>query len=121
MWIYSISTGRITRDEIFLGLAYSGNDKLGICKNNPFAIAVKDHGPLPIGFYIMEEIVEGTHMGPFAIKLKPDPSNDMFGRSEFFIHGDNGLGTASDGCPCTSLDNRKLMWNSDEHQFQVIA
>ncbi len=120
MWLYSQSTGRVTKDDKFYGVGYAGNNKEGRCKDNPLAQNIKNHGPLPQATYTMTEVVEGTHMGPFAIKLLPEPSSQMFGRSEFYIHGDDGAGTASDGCICVSQVLRKTMWDSDDKKVQVI-
>jgi hypothetical protein len=61
---------------------------------------VKDVGPLPKGKYIVEDPEDGTHLGPKAFPLTPDPVNEMFGRGSFFIHGANVEHPAlsSDGC-----------------------
>jgi Protein of unknown function (DUF2778) len=101
--------------------AYAGN---GADKNNPDAEFVKNHGPLPVGGYTMLLPLEGTHLGPCAIPLLPDPSNDMGGRGDFFIHDDSvdHPGDASDGCLVTEgVTSRRTMWASPDHRLVVVA
>ena len=111
---YEISTGRITafdstNTESFVGIGYSGN---GPCINDPDKTWVKDHGPIPLGIYIIgapEEHPESV--GAYAIPLTPDPGNTMFGRSGFFAHGDNPQAnhSASDGCIVTPRQIRTII------------
>jgi RHS repeat-associated protein len=74
---------------------YSGN---GQGLNNPAAQNQPNVGPLPQGSYT----VGGTtnRRGPNTRPLIPDPSNNMYGRSGFLLHGDNAAmnNTASEGC-----------------------
>jgi RHS repeat-associated protein len=74
---------------------YSGK---GQGLNNPAAQNQPNVGPLPQGSYI----VGGTtnRRGPNTRPLIPDPSNNMYGRAGFLLHGDNAAlnNTASEGC-----------------------
>lgn len=67
--------------------------------NDPSAEHLRSKGPLPRGFY---RIVEADHprFASPALKLYPLPETEMYGRSGFWIHGDNHLGnrSASSGC-----------------------
>jgi type VI secretion system (T6SS) effector TldE1-like protein len=126
MFTYESSTGRLfDPNQTFMASGYAGGDK-GLHKegiNNPAYEQVHNVGPLPQGLYTMGIPVEGSHLGPLAIPLIPDPNNQMFGRSDFFVHGDHigAPGTASDGCMIFAHDIRTLLSKSDERQIQVIA
>jgi len=81
-----------------LATGYSGH---GDGVNNPAMQNVHDFGPIPQGVYTIGEPLDPPdHLGTLAMPLTPDPANEMFGRSEFFIHGDNAAmnHSASDGC-----------------------
>jgi hypothetical protein len=97
-WTYKITSGALlNQNNIQVGLGYSGH---GMGLNNPAMTNAPDVGPLPVGTYTIGRPMEDDHVGIFALPLTPDPSNQMFGRSAFFIHGDNPAlnHTASDGC-----------------------
>ena len=96
-------TGKLFTDagEI-MGTGYAG----GNCgqnpegRNNPDMQDAKAIGPLPCGRYRLGEPVMQSHLGPYAIPLIPDASNEMYGRGAFYMHGDrtNAPGCASEGC-----------------------
>jgi len=90
--------------------------------NAPAYQYTPDIGPLPTGLYTMGDAVEGSHLGPLAIPLTPDPSNEMGGRSGFFVHGDKigAPGCASDGCIILSHATRLLLMASTDRQISVI-
>jgi hypothetical protein len=58
-----------------------------------------------------------------VMRLTPDPTNEMFGRSAFLIHGDSikAPGTASEGCIIQSNPVRTLVSKSSNRRLQVIA
>lgn len=103
-----------------VGVGYSG---FGLAKNDPAAQHVPNVGPIPVGFYTMEEPIDSPSHGPFAIPLTPDPSNEMFGRSAFLMHGDSiqHPGGASEGCIIQGPATRHKVWDSGDHRLQVIA
>lgn len=80
-----------------LATGYSGNN-LGL--NNPAAQMQKDVGPVPQGDYTIEPPHADAKVGPIAMRLDPAPGNEMYGRGDFLIHGDNAAmdHTASEGC-----------------------
>jgi Protein of unknown function (DUF2778) len=80
----------------FLSGCYAGMD---IGKNNAAMQEVHDVGPLPAGIYTIGLMVMRHPLGP-SMMLTPDLTNEMFGRSGFFIHLDNPAhpGFSSDGC-----------------------
>ena len=89
----SIGGGRL----IYRASGYAGR---GEGKNNPTAQALVGQGPLPRGVYLVGPPLDHPRLGPLAFGLNPIPSNEMFGRSGFLIHGDSrkNPGQASSGC-----------------------
>lgn len=105
MYFYSQSTGRlqhgINNTLTIIGTGYAGGNcgKNPEGRNNPAMQGVRMIGPLPRGVYTIGQPIEHTKLGPCAVPLTPDPSNDMMGRSAFFIHADTITpGDASEGC-----------------------
>ncbi len=95
---YERTTGKLTKDSgELIGIGYSGH---GEGKNNPSMEQIHNVGPLPKGKYMVGEPYTNPHSGPFTMNLTPDPSNEMYGRSGFMLHGDSipNPGTASTGC-----------------------
>ena len=94
---YQQSTGILTHDGAEVEVGYSGN---GQWMNDPASQNVKDHGPIPQGVYTIGEPEQDPVTGPVSMRLQPAAGNEMFGRGDFLIHGDNALmdHTASDGC-----------------------
>jgi hypothetical protein len=120
LWTYRQSTGEIIHNGELIGIGYSGN---GQWKNDPASQDIVDHGPLPRGLYTMTDLVKDhPKLGPYVIVLTPDPSNDMFGRSEFRWHGDSLLspGNGSDGCIVSSRLIRVEAWSQNDHQLEVV-
>lgn len=120
-WTYKQSTGQLTDSTGFLvATGYAG---MGKGMNNPEMQGVQKIGPLPVGKYTFGTPVPYSHLGPFAIPLIPDSSNEMFGRGDFYVHGDSvdDPGNASEGCIIQSHPIRDLMWTSGDHQLEVVA
>lgn len=123
MWIYSQSSGRMDREGgLLVGLGYSGN---GDGLNNPAAQNIHNVGPLPQGKYTIGGVLMRgpgkTGLG--VLPLTPDPANEMFGRSGFFMHGDNPEmnHTASDGCIVLSYTVRAAIADSEDKELTVTA
>ena len=90
--------------------------------NNSAMCNVPDVGPLPPGLYTMGTPVEHSHLGAFAIPLTPDPANEMYGRKDFYCHGDTTpSGNASEGCVILPRDIREMMHTSSDQKIQVVA
>lgn len=119
MWIYVQKTGEILRDSSHVGYGYSGRLD---GKNNPAFQGVRETGPIPVGMYVIGQWVNTATHGPFVLPLMPDPENEMFGRSDFLIHGDSILnpGTASKGCIIASRMVREAISQSNDTLLQVI-
>jgi hypothetical protein len=99
--VYEQATGRLLIYEQgsydSLAVGYSGSlSRHGV--NDPSKQCVRGTGPLPRGIYAIG--APGPGPSPYSLRLTPDSSNDMCGRSGFLIHGDSVAhpGDASDGC-----------------------
>ena len=120
------STGELTycwresRVEI-TSHAWAGNHA---GKNNPAMQDVRCVGPLPQGKYFIEQPVTHPHLGPFAMHLIPDSSNQMFGRDAFYIHGPsmgNNRGQESMGCIIADRQSRENLWATGARELRVVA
>lgn len=121
MWKYEQSTGRLyNASGALVATSYSGK---GAHKNKPDSQAVVGMGPLPRGTYTMGAPRTSSKTGPYVMDLTPNPANEMFGRSAFQVHGDSvkNPGTASSGCIIMPRKVRELMWDSGDHQIEVVA
>ena len=118
MWTYSQGTGKLfDPDGVHIATGYSGK---GRGKNNCALQHVKNVGPIPQGIYTIGQAYNSAKVGPFALQLTPDPSNDMGGRSAFLIHGDNRTGTASEGCIILGRMVRDRLNYSAERLLKVV-
>jgi hypothetical protein len=120
-WLYEQSTGRMyAADGSVAGVGYSG---AGDCKNNCKTQAVHNEGPIPTGSYRIGQPIDTITHGPFVLPLTPDPTNQMFGRYGFLIHGDSVVnpGTASEGCIIMSRDVRNAIAESRDWELKVVA
>lgn len=136
MWKFTIINGYIEEDGKRYGAGYSGK---GEGKNNPAMCAVHNVGPLPPNLYswpakfeCSTRLVEGQECvdchgvgvhkhGPDVLRLTPQDPGAMFGRDGMLCHGDNGHGTASEGCPCFDHGIRVLMMTSADRRMVVVT
>ena len=118
MWTFKQSKGIFSGN----GKTFSGWAGHGQGKNNPDAQEEKGIGPLPRGKYMMDRVEESPNTGPFTIVLSPDPSNEMFGRGDFRIHGAAFVHPelSSDGCIILSRADRMDVWSSGDHDLEVV-
>jgi hypothetical protein len=113
--VFEQATGRmlIKQDGKYdtLGVGYSGSLSKG-GRNDPSKQCESDIGPIPRGLYTIGP--PGPGPSPYSLRLTPDPSNDMCGRSGFLIHGDSVShpGDASDGCIILSRAEREAIVKS---------
>jgi hypothetical protein len=108
VFTYSQSSGILECDERFVTVGYAG---FSAGKNNPAAQAVARTGPIPQGMYTIGAAKTHDRLGPCVMALTPDAGNEMFGRSEFYIHGDNPThpGQSSDGCVVIPSPDRQTI------------
>lgn len=120
MWVYSQSTGKLSKDGVFMTIGYSGHAE---GKNNPNMQSVPNVGPIPVGLYYIEAPIDTDTHGPFVLRLTPDPKNEMFDRSGFLVHGDSikDPGSASHGCIIMPRYARERMWDLNDHVLRVVS
>jgi hypothetical protein len=119
VWEYSQKFGTLQRDGELVARGYSGN---GDGKNNPLKQNVKGVGPIPRGNYIVTlKPIDTVSHGPCVLVLTPAPSNEMFGRSAFLIHGDSksAPGSASKGCIIVGRAARERIAASGDSLLRV--
>lgn len=124
MWTYEQKSGKLSHNAEPVATGYAGGN-CGLSpegKNNPDMQNVPKVGPLPQGKYKFGTPVAQSHLGPFAIPLIPDPANEMFGRSDFFVHGDTTPGgNASEGCIIVPRYVRNAMAASPDQELEVVG
>lgn len=105
----------------FIKGCWAGN---GEGKNNPEMEKVKEIGPLPKGSYLIMPPVDHPRLGPFALRLIPDETNHMYGRSDFWVHGPSKnpsrYGNESKGCIIMDRVKRIKLWESGILKLEVI-
>ena len=118
MWVYEQDTGWLCYAGARIAKGYAGAPAF---INAYAAQEMHNLGPLPRGNYLMEAAIKHPHLGPDAIPLTPHPENRMFGRSDFFIHGDNHAapGNGSTGCICMPWATRQLLMTSTDKALSV--
>ena len=117
-WMYSQSTGQLSHNGSYVATGYAGN---GAGLNNPAMQNVQNVGPLPQGSYTIGPQYNSANTGPGTMALNPAAANNMFGRSQFRIHGDNSQGnqSASQGCMIFGPSVRNQIANSGDNVLQV--
>jgi hypothetical protein len=92
-YYYYINAHKFEGGSISTTDCYSGTAEY---RNSPYAINMKDKGPIPIGTYRISERTGSK--GPYTFTLVPESGTELFGRDGFLIHGDSSSGNASTGC-----------------------
>ncbi len=120
-WVYQQANGSLFLNTIYIGTGYCGH---GSGLNNPTAQDQQNIGPIPTGGYTIGPVhTPPDHLGPMALPLYPDPTNQMYGRFGFFMHGDNQYAnhSASDGCIIMGPDVRRQVASSDDKTLVVVS
>ena len=124
MWTYEQRTGKLSHNGEVVATGYAGGNegRNPEGKNSPEHQSVPKVGPLPQGKYKFGTPVAQSHLGPFAIPLIPDPANEMFGRSDFYMHGDTTpSGNASEGCIIMARAIRNAAAASPDNELEVVS
>lgn len=118
MWNYDVRSARLSHDDEFVAVGYSGLDE---DMNDPDAESVQGKGPIPAGFYRIGSPYDSEDHGPVVLPLTPDEDNEEYGRSGFLIHGDSlhRPGHASHGCIILSRIIREQIASSQDNRLQV--
>ncbi|HTI83169.1 MAG TPA: tlde1 domain-containing protein [Acetobacteraceae bacterium] len=120
-WVYQQATGHLFLNTIFIGTGYCGH---GSGLNNPAAQDQQNVGPIPTGSYAIGPAhTPVDHLGPLALPLYPDPTNQMYSRFGFFMHGDNQYAnhSASNGCIILGPEIRRQVSSSDDKTLVVVS
>jgi hypothetical protein len=115
-WVYSQSTGQLTRSGQTYGRGYSGN---GAGRNNPAQQGTRNVGPIPQGDYRIGTPHASQRTGPHVMDLTPTGHNAQ-GRGSFQIHGDNRQHNASHGCVILPPDVRRTISGSGQNRLHVV-
>ena len=124
--IYAQATGRLwLRDEATaekaasMGRGYSGHPPY---VNKTEAEGLVAAGPIPRGSYRLVGPFNHVRLGPVVFYLEPAKATNLFGRSGFFIHGDNSYGnqTASHGCIVLSRAIREKIATTPVRTLVVV-
>ncbi len=115
-WIYSQSSGELTRGGEVVATGYSGK---GVGRNNPAEQGVRNLGPIPQGSYVIGPEFVAPVQGPCAMRLSPQ-GHDALGRTGFLIHGDNAEHDASIGCIILPLECREQIAASADRDLEVV-
>lgn len=95
--------------------------------NDPMACAIKNHGPVPPGWYDLGAPEDHPHtMGHYCLPMRPWPGNEMYGREDFFFHGASTVHPldSSKGCPFTPVGGlyvRERVHESGINVVEVVA
>lgn len=120
-WTWAITEAKLFNPQgEVAGEGYAGN---GDCLNRADRTNVKDRGPLPCGDYKILDPVDDPHVGKYALYLVPDPSNTMYGRGLFRIHGDNAGKaplSSSSGCVIINKIVRLRIGMSADRVLRVV-
>lgn len=117
-WVYDVRKRTFTQNgKLKFNALYAGTEGY---KDNPAFECEVNKGPLPRGKYkIGLPLANHPTAGRFVLRLTPYAGNNMCGRSGFLIHGDNGQGTASNGCIVAPLEIRKKIYDSSDRELIV--
>lgn len=121
MWTYKIASGQMlgAAGQCFQGYSGAGHS-LAEGRDNPQMVGTVGKGPIPPGHYTIGTPVQDVHTGPYSMHLTPEAGTDTLGRSAFLIHGNNAESDASHGCVIMPPDARHAIWESGDHELEVI-
>jgi len=122
MITYNQANGNLSKDGQLLGVGYSGH---GSGVNNSAMQNVPDIGPIPQGLWAIGSVIaEHPTLGPYVLPLSPQEGTETFGRSGFFIHGDEigevGKELASHGCLIFARSVREAIVESGDTELEVV-
>ena len=120
MILFDISSGQFLLGEIPFGSGYSGK---GSAQNDPLAEELPNAGPIPEGMWQIGAPQNHPTLGEYVLALTPEKETLTFGRSDFYIHGENPAhpGQSSHGCIVADRETRSRIWQVGDRTLQVIA
>lgn len=125
MWTWDQSAGKLFHNGNLVSSGYAGK---GRGKNNPALQGVQGIGPIPRGKWKILAPYNSNNTGKYTLPLHKVDSNpnddfdDVTGRGAFRCHGDSikAPGTASQGCIILPLAIRMQIWQSGDHDLEVV-
>lgn len=102
---YDSTNGHMLMDGYYIWTGYSGH---GRGRNDPDFETIHDVGPIPRGEYVFGKPIDHPALGPYAIPIHPQPTTNTFGRSGFYLHGDDAEHDASLGCIVKSPKSMRM-------------
>ena len=101
---------------------YSGH---GAGVNDPAMQSIENVGPIPQGRWSINGPRDVPGRGPYVLPLTATATTETFGRGGFLIHGDAlehpGAKLASHGCIILARSIRERIWDSGDHDLEVVA
>lgn len=122
MWTYRQHDGFVLdKTGAHVATGYSGaGHSTATGRNNPDMDNVHNAGPIPRGRYTIGAPHVSPNTGPFTMNLTPEAGTETHGRGDFRIHGNNAENDASHGCIILGPDSRHLIWQSGDHEIEVV-
>lgn len=122
----STSTTTVTTTTMtVLGQGYAGH---GTGIDNPAQQGISNTGPIPQGVYsIQQQQTNATNNGndislPSPMRLTPDPSNNILGRTGFLVHGgDMQSQNSSHECIVLPSSVRNQIDSSGDQTLRVVS
>jgi hypothetical protein len=116
MWLFATDQGTLLDNTGFVATGYTGDPQH---LNQPTADNIPNCGPIPTGFWNIGQAQDHPKLGPCAMPLTPDPTTMTFGRSGFWIHGDDiaAPGHGSEGCIVLPQAARKQIAASTDRRL----
>lgn len=107
-FVYEVLTGLLFLGDNHdrLACVASGYSGALAAINDPERIDEKALGPIPVGVWAIDAPRAHPRLGPQVLGLTPEKETKTYGRSGFFIHGDNGAGNGSASNGCIVLNRR---------------
>lgn len=125
MLVYEISTGKLYRNDLAVGLVLVAQGHSGFedAMDDPKRQGEKHIGPLPAGAYAIGEPYDDPgHLGVFVMRLVPTLGTDVLGRdgNTFRVHGMSKLGAreSSHGCLIFDRTDRSII---STHKLLVVV
>lgn len=118
-WQYHQSNGKLYHDGKYIAKGDSGK---GNDRDQPGSESHVGSGPIPRGKYSIQAPHLSPYTGPKSLRLIPHRGTRTHGRSGFLIHGDSLThpGHASNGCIVLGPQLRERIWNSGDHELEVL-
>jgi type VI secretion system (T6SS) effector TldE1-like protein len=121
MHTYEQATGRWSWNGVLMWVGFSGH---GTGLNNPAFEQVHMVGPIVRGGFTIGPPTDDAKLGKFIMPLIPKPGTNTFGRSGFFLHGDEADDydeSASLGCVVKSPEAERIrVWATGDRDLTVV-